>query len=97
MDTVLFAKDFLHPSGVIVDSAELLASAVVEHLRQNDRVGITMAGMPAVSSSYFNIVLRRVFEAYGAVALDCLYIASPSPVLRQVFERSREAARRLAV
>jgi hypothetical protein len=96
-ESALFAKDFLHPSGVVLDSAELLASAVVASLQQSDRVSISMAGMPAVSSSFFNVVLRQVLDVYGREGLDRINMASPSSVLRQVFERSREAARRLPV
>jgi len=96
-ETALFAKDFIHPSGIILESAELLASAAVKGLSESERVSIAMAGMSVVSSSYFNIILRRVLEAYGRDALDRVHLSSTSSLLRQIFERSREAARRLSV
>jgi hypothetical protein len=94
MQTALFAKDFLDPSGIIVRSAENLAGIVVQKLGANDLIGISMEGMPPVSSSYFNIVFRRVVEAHGPASLDRVQMVSLSPTLRQVFERSKDAARR---
>ena len=58
-ETPIFAKEFLHPSGILLDGAELLAGAVVTNLSQSEQVSIEMAGTPAKSGSYFNVVPRR--------------------------------------
>jgi hypothetical protein len=95
-ETALFAKDFLDPQGVVLRSADNVADAVIASLGENDRVSIAMNGMPAVSSSFFNVILRRVLDALGPAALDRLHMATPSAVLRQIFDRSLLAMRQLA-
>jgi hypothetical protein len=92
----LSAKDFLDASGVVIQSADNLADAIMIHLKQSDRINISMAGMPPVSSSYFNVILRRVFDVYGATGLDRVNMDTPSQILRDVFNRSLAAVRRLA-
>jgi hypothetical protein len=95
--TVIPAKDFLHPSAIVIDSAKLLATAVSASLGHSEEVSICMAGLPAVSGNYFNVVLLVVLDECGLDAIDRVHLTSASSFLTQIFERSREAARRLGL
>src|SRR5207245_9945337 len=96
MEPVLFARDFLDESQDSLRSAEKLADAVVEALRDHSQVSMSMDRMPSISSGFFNVILRRVVEAYGQDGLNRLNMTSPSPILKTIFQRSVDAARRLA-
>jgi hypothetical protein len=94
-EIIVFARDHLDPTGSIVQSAQNTADVVLWALEQADRVLIDVARMPPISSSFFNVVFRRVRESFGPDALDRLALATPSPVLRGVFDRSLNAVRTL--
>jgi hypothetical protein len=88
---VLAAKLYLDPNGSIVRSAELFSPSVIESCRDGSTTLIDMAQMPAVSSTYFNVLFRDVAEAIGVDATKRVDLVNATPLLKQVFERSREA------
>lgn len=85
------AKKYLDPDGVVLVSAELLANAVVHAIQQGQTTVIDFDGMPAVSSSFFNLIFRRVLASCAPDALSRVSLNSSSATLIEVFERSRRA------
>jgi hypothetical protein len=59
------AKDYLDSNGLIVESASLLAEAVISRLQKEQEVEISLAGIHGTSSSYFNTILRTLVEVEG--------------------------------
>jgi hypothetical protein len=97
MATSLQAVEYLDPSGIIVQSAERLALAVVAALRDKHGVSVSMKGMPPVSSAYFNVILQQVVDAYGVAALARVSLEATPRILEEVFQRSVAAARKFAM
>jgi hypothetical protein len=92
---VIEAKSHLHPEGFIVESASLLADAVLAGLRAEPHVKISFAGMHGTSSSYFNTLLRRLIEASGVEVLVHVEFSFVSQAQQQIYERSRAAVTKL--
>lgn len=91
------AADHIDPNGLIVRSGELLARRVIESLRSGESVHIDLRGLSGISSSYFNILLRLIYDEAGAAAIDRVQLAFVSPLQKQVFDRSLEAIRQGSV
>ncbi len=85
------AKDLLDPDGVIVSSGERLATAVVAALEHAQTVNIDLRGMPPISSTYFNVVLRTVRDQFGHQAVERVVVSTPSSIIQSVFDRSKTA------
>jgi hypothetical protein len=66
----LQAKDFLHPRGLVVESATLLANALVEQLHQGHDVEISLSCMMGLPGSYFNVVLLALADAIGVDEIE---------------------------
>jgi hypothetical protein len=62
---VIEATQFLHPRGLIVDSASLLAKEAISRLRSEPEIEISLVGINGTSSSYFNTILRTLLQAEG--------------------------------
>lgn len=92
---ILFAHLLTDPNGVIVQSGENVAVAVIQWLVQDVDVAISMEKMPAISSSFFNVIFRRVADHRGFEGLDRLTIVDSSPLLAGMFERSKSAVREM--
>ncbi len=91
------AADHVDPGGLIVRSGELLARKVIESLHGNAAVRVDLKGLPGISSSYFNILLRLVYDEAGSAAVDRVQMVFVSPLQKQIFERSLEAIRQSSV
>ncbi|MBW2703205.1 MAG: hypothetical protein JRF33_20485 [Deltaproteobacteria bacterium] len=68
-ETSLKAIDFADAAESLVDSAERLASVLLEKLGGQEKVTISLVGLRGVSSSYFNVVLSEVVSVYGIDAI----------------------------
>ncbi len=90
MNEVAFqAADFTDPDENMVQSAERLASAILDKLADQEKVIVSLRGMRGVSSSYFNVLLRSVATSFGAAALkDRISFLFDSFAQELVYERS---------
>jgi hypothetical protein len=84
------AIDYIDPDGLIVRSGELLARQVLETLRHDESVRVQLRGLSGISSSYFNILLKRVIEDMGCDVLHRVQFDFASPLQKQIFDRSWE-------
>jgi len=66
----LAARDFVSDTASVVETAEVVAVAINERLLRGEHVRLSMRGFPGTSSSFFNLVLRRVIEVNGINALE---------------------------
>jgi len=89
--TEIRAIDFIDPDGLIVRSGELLARQVLGTLRHDESVRVQFRGLSGISSSYFNILLKRLIEDMGPDVLHRVQFEFVSPLQKQIFDRSREA------
>jgi hypothetical protein len=92
----LRAVDHLTEDMDVVASAERFAIAARRALLDGDAaVVLDFAGLPATSSSYFNLIVHVLDEVPGGLSLldDELRLRFGSPRQRAMFERSREAVR----
>jgi hypothetical protein len=92
---ILAANRYLDPDGSIVRSAELISPLVIELCLEGSTAFIDMARMPAVSSTYFNVLFRDVSEKVGIDATKRIELINATPLLKEVFERSRNAVVKL--
>jgi hypothetical protein len=77
-----------------VESAGVVADAVVVYLADHDEVVVDLSGVRGVPSSFFNVLLLRVAEAFGAAALDSrVRFTLDSDAQQDVLNRSLSAAR----
>lgn len=83
------ATDFLRGDETIVVGAEKLADAVLCALNDGATVTISMEGARGVSSSFFNVILKRVADQIGPAAANSLCFVFDSEATRMVYERSR--------
>ena len=89
------ATDFLDSRRDIVESAAILADALVERINQGGGVEISLAGLKGIPSIYFNVVLLRLAEAFGPEVLENqVKFQFSSESQRYVFERSLDAVRK---
>lgn len=91
--TTVLAKDHLDPQGVIVRSADLVANAIISKLKGDDLVELELNGLPGVSSSYYNLALRRIVAEVGVEGLDRIRVRFASKLQQTIFERSMIAIR----
>jgi len=92
------AKSHLHPEGYIVESANLLADAVLEFLRSQSEVEISMIGMRGTSSSYFNTIIQRIVQEIGVEAMERrVKFIFDSNAQREIFGRSLAAVTKSVV
>jgi hypothetical protein len=92
----LRAVDHLSEDMDVVASAERFASAARRAMLDGHAaIVLDFAGLPATSSSYFNLVVRVLDEVPGGPSLleDESRLRFGSPRQRAMFERSREAVR----
>ena len=90
--TVLQASNFIDPKGGLVSSAALLADAVNAQLAQSDFVVVDLDGLRSVSSSYFNTLLSKVAENWGADAIQGrISFRFSSSAQRVIYDRSYRA------
>lgn len=89
------ARQFVDPSGRIVESATRLADEVARQLALHDVVAIDFRGMRGLSSSYFNVLIQRVVHETTPTEflrrIQPLFDSSPQ---QQVFNRSLDFASR---
>lgn len=91
--TEIHARDYRDPDDVIVASGQLLAGRVIELLRKEPRVRVHLRNMPGLSSSYFNIFIKRIAEEVGPDAPDRVEFDFASPLQANVYARSLDAFR----
>ena len=91
------ALDHVDPTGSVVGSGDELATKVIKILRDVGSARVSFSNMHFVSSSYFNIFVRRILEECGAEGLDSLVFEFASPLQEQLFDRSRAAAIRAVI
>lgn len=86
------AREFIDGSGGIVESAMRLADAILPRLKEGARVSVSMAGMHGVSSSYFNVLLKRVMDECGPDAVRRrVHLRFNTKAQEGLYWRSREA------
>lgn len=96
-DRTIEALSLIQPDRSIVENAEILANHVLQSLASTHKVCVSMAGVRGVSSSYFNLLLRRLVNAFDVdVVQDRVMFRFDSPVQEQVFRRSLEAIKKAA-
>lgn len=92
---VIQAKDHLHPQGLIVESASILADALIGPLQEGMDVEVSFAGIKGASSSYFNVLLGRLADVFGIDVIDRqIRFQFDSEVQKQVFGRSLESLKK---
>lgn len=84
----IYARDYIDPNGLIVQSGELLGRRTVDALKSGQTARIHLAGLSGISSSYFNIFLRTVCESLGPEALGRIDVVFVSTLQEQVYNRS---------
>lgn len=87
----LLATDFRDPSGIIVESAQRVADAIVGVLQTDGEVIVSMEGMAGVSSAFFNSIIKAVQQKVGENAIHCIHFEFTSELQKQIYERSRIA------
>jgi hypothetical protein len=91
--TTVTAKEYLDPQGAIVASGERLAEAVLPVVKKGESVTIDFNGMPAISSSYFNIFfLKLLLFGVGREVIDRIEWKFVAPFYQRIYERSKAAA-----
>ncbi|HTW93998.1 MAG TPA: hypothetical protein VMD30_04330 [Tepidisphaeraceae bacterium] len=89
------ASKFLDKQGLAVESALLLATAVLDHLGRGETVEVSMVGMRGVPSSYFNVLLSRIVDGFGVGAMDGrVTFRFDTRTQREIFHGSLESVRR---
>lgn len=88
----IVATDYVDPDGSVVKSGLRLADAVLCALGEAESVIVSLAGLRGASSSYFNVFLRRIYEAAGRDVLDSgITLEFASALQREIYDRSRQA------
>jgi hypothetical protein len=91
----LKAIDFIPENGSVIDTAEAAAACINAHLDQGESVDVAMTGMTGVTSSFFNLVIRRVAEKFGfEVFENRVKFRFSSTIQQQTFDRSFSATRK---
>jgi hypothetical protein len=89
------AKQFVAPSGSIVESAALLGDEVNARLRGAELVRVDLSGLRGLSSSYFNTLLQRVVPMTGIEDFPRrVELVFDSAAQEQVFARSMDFLKR---
>jgi tRNA A37 N6-isopentenylltransferase MiaA len=92
----LRAIDHLRPDMDVVASAEQFSAAIERRLAAGaDDLVLVFVGLPGGSSSYFNLLIRRLDRVPGGTAIveDERRLEFGTDRQRELFERSREAVR----
>ena len=93
--TILSAQAFVTASGSVIDTADAIAAVAIDHLCKSEVVEVSMAGLSGVSSSFFNLLFRRVIENCGVNVLDQrLTFLHVSAVQTQLLTRSLAATKK---
>jgi len=90
--TRLSALNHLDSEGSVVRSGIALAEAVLDALNTNGRVVVSFAGLRGASSSYFNVLLRRIQEGCGLAEIgDHIVLEFGSSIQEMIYQRSLDA------
>lgn len=85
------ARQFVDADNRPVESADLLAAEAVRLLASHDVLVIDLGGMRGLSSSYFNVLLKRIIQIMTAADLQRrIKFTFDSPAQELVFKRSLE-------
>lgn len=88
----ILANEHLDPDGSIVKSGVNLADAVLAEIEKGCRVVVSLDGFKAISSSFFNVFLRRIDEACGLAEFDkSISFQFRTRIQKMIFQRSYDA------
>jgi len=89
---IIQAKDFVDPRGLILESAERLANEVAARLKGGSDIEISLSELKGASSSYFNVLLLRLIEVFGANEIrNRVTFQFRTIAQQQVFQRSLDS------
>lgn len=93
--TTIAAADYIDPLESAVSAAMRLAEVVLTHIRSGTPVLISLVGLRGLSSSFFNVLFRRIASEFGEDALEhFVRIGYETETQRLIAERSLCAVRR---
>jgi len=93
--TVIQAVEHIDAEGSVVRSGLAVAEAALQALESGSAVEIDLQGVKGASSSYFNVMLRRIDEGCGLAALDeHIRIRFSSRIQKIIFQRSLDSVKR---
>lgn len=95
--TSLSALALIDMERTIVENAEILAAEVVKRLSTGAAVSVSLVGLRGITTSYFNLVLRRIVKSIGFESLsERVTFEFDSSLQRLIYERSLQAIGRAA-
>ncbi|MGP1345291.1 MAG: hypothetical protein ACTS3F_01305 [Phycisphaerales bacterium] len=90
----ILLSDHLTPDRSVLDIAESIAAEIIHILDAGQsEVEVDLGGMRGVPSSFFNLLLLRIGERFGAAAIDRIKFGFRSPLQERVYQRSLHAVR----
>jgi len=90
----LAARDYVDPTGDVVQSGTALAEAVLASLNAHRSISVDLHGIMGASTSYFNAFLARVSQRYEMDDFDeRVSLDFASSVQEMVYTRSRDSLR----
>jgi hypothetical protein len=93
--TIIAAQEYIDAGGSVVRSGIMLADAVLQVVESGRIADIDFQGLKGASSSYFNVLLRRIEEGCGLPALDeQVRFTFSSKIQKMIYERSLESIKR---
>jgi hypothetical protein len=95
--TTIYAKELIQPDRPIVDNAEILAAEAIGKLQTGKSIRVSLIGVRSISSSYFNVILRRILDALGKEEFhQRVTFEFDSTVQQMAYDRSLAALSRAA-
>ncbi|MCC6784240.1 MAG: STAS-like domain-containing protein [Planctomycetes bacterium] len=96
MNTIVIrSAEFCGPEDGIVDSAQRIATAVVDAARDHESVTVSMDRVLGASSSFFNVLLSELVMRLGSEAIGTrIQVTGLTRTQQTIFERSRAAVLR---
>jgi hypothetical protein len=68
-DYTIRAADYCAPEDGAVDSAMRLAASILEAMKSNEKIFVSMESIPVASSSFFNVIFSELAAKLGPEAV----------------------------